>query len=430
MPFLCFSVALFIGTLGICVDLMRDFQTAHQLEFAAQTAALYGLSMESNTDGSYSTLTAPSNIENAIMTAGGDGWNQAEVGPVGNLWRAPVSFGQSDIAFVGSGSVADPTDILVQLSARRDGSDSLHQFFLPAFSTSFPPSSSPQGGATVTAKESIEVVNQPASRVGPGAPGSANNATRAGQLAGFAAFPLAISLTQYAAMANTANIAPPHNTITIDMVGSKTTAATQANHVKGCFVNVAATNGGASYYDAAQGNNALSELQALLNYFAAGSSSQVVAPAMVERGSQLNAFDPADAKFAAQQTQIFNWLNSARTPSTRFLIVPVIAADPSFSATNRVTGFARLQLTNVVPPANGKIAQITAVMGESVSMRNASSATGFSAIPTNLGVQMPAPIVPFSARTYDSASGAISARARGIVMAPALSPRRVIANAL
>ena len=47
-----------MSTLAVCVDLMRDFQTADQLAFAAQSIGLYALSLSVNANGTYSPAQA------------------------------------------------------------------------------------------------------------------------------------------------------------------------------------------------------------------------------------------------------------------------------------------------------------------------------------------------------------------------------------
>ena len=54
-PFIVMSAFLFLVTMGFCIDLMRDFESASQLNFAAQSAVLYALSLATNSNGSYST---------------------------------------------------------------------------------------------------------------------------------------------------------------------------------------------------------------------------------------------------------------------------------------------------------------------------------------------------------------------------------------
>jgi hypothetical protein len=139
---------------------------------------------------------------------------------------------------------------------------------------------------------------------------------------------------------------------------------------------------------------------------------------MVETGSQLNGFDPA---------ALGRSLNGALRllallPANGYYIVPVLQNDPSFAAPNKVVGFARLQLA-ITQPKAGLL--ITATLADSVPLRNASSATGFSGIPGNAAQILPAPVPPFTPRTFDQNTKGVSVRPPGIVLAPAISPRQI-----
>jgi len=415
MPFVAMLIFLLMASIGISTDLTRDFEAASQLEFAAQTVALYALSLATNSDGSYSLNNAQSNIQSAVSNASSFAWNSAQFGPQNNVWSKPVTFSSSDIQFVNN--PLDPSEFFVELTARRPNSDSLQQFFLPLTYTNF------FGGALPLSKvnpaKTIEVFGQPASRIGAGVLSGAQTVGRAADFIGFASLPIAIGNQQFAAISNSSQTTL---TYTVDIVSS--TSSGTAGHIKGCFVNVSgiATSNGISY-GSGQGIQAINQLIGLLGYFSGQNGQASVAPAVVERGSVLNAFDPANSVFVQQQTKITQAVS--QLPINRYYIVPVLAANPSFAAnSNVVVGFARLKLDQVIL-TGGVVTGLSMDIGESVPLRNASSATGFSTVSGAGNTPMPAPVAPFAPRQYDPNTNGITVRPRGIVLAPALSPRQI-----
>jgi len=417
MPFIAMSLCLLMVTAGISIDLMRAFQTVHELEFGAQAAALYGLSLATNSDGSYSSTSAQPNIQNAISIAQSNSWNTAQAGPAGNPtsspWSKPVSF--STVAFVPN--PLDANEYFLQVTSQRSGLDALQEFFLPLAYVGLSTTSVPPQVQQVSPSSTVEVLGQPATRIGAGAPINSPSGTRAFDLMGFASLPLAISNLQFSAIASPTQT---NQQYTIDLVAStqtEYTAPPPPGHIKGCLVNVAGTGTLGSYYGNGQGGAAIDQLEGLLGYFGAQSGQQPIAPAVVEAGSRLNGFDPA--LLGARQSEVYTALS---TVPSRFYIVPVLASDPSFTSQNIVVGFARLQLQ--VSFVAG-VLSITGNLGDSVPVRNASSATGFSSIPGNTANLMPAAIAPFLPRQVDQASNGVSLRPRGLVLAPATSPRQL-----
>jgi hypothetical protein len=419
-PFLAVSVVFMLATLGLAMDLMRDFEAHRQLQFAAQSVALFGAAQSSQIDGSYSLSTAQDNIVSAIVAASGGNWNIAQFGPVNNTWSKPVSFDASNVQFISN--PADASEFFTQVTASRDGLDALQQFFLPAVFTSLNGQQAPQSVRSVSTHSTIEVIGQPASRVGSGAPATSIDQGIA-NFSGFASFPLAISNQQFATIAN-----PSQTTLNyvIDFVSSTSSelrGAPAAGHLKGCLVNLCPATSTTSFYGSGQGDTAIDQLQGQLNYFGATATVQTIAPAVVERGSLLNAFDPADPTFLKRANEISQTL--VQVPQ-KFYIIPVLANDPTFTGQNSVVGFARVSLGQTIFVA-GEPSAINITIGESIPLRNASSAVGFATTQVTSGTLMPAPIFPFLPRQFDSASGGVSKRPRGIVLAPALSPR--ISNA-
>lgn len=421
MPLLAVMVVLMMGTLGMAMDLERDFEAVHQLGYAAKMAGTYGLSLATNTDGSYSVPSAQANIQNAVIAAGTNAWFTSQTGPVNNVWSNPVTFANTDVQFINNPNTQDPNDFLVQVTARCTGSNALKQFFLPLLETKLPGTSINNDLSTVSTAQTVELVGQPASCIGAAAPLNSPAGTRAQQLIGFAALPLAISNQQFASIANPSQTL---TTYTIDFVTSRSAelvGPAPAGHLKACLVNVASSGGGLNFYGPAQGNSAINQLEGLLSYFGAPSNQATQLPAAVERGSQLSGFDPADPTFASRAQEISQVISLL---PNKFYVVPVLVNDPSFSTTNAVAGFARMSLSQFTFN-KGLPVSATVTIGESVPERNASSVTGFASIPQFNGTQLPAPVFPFTPRTFDPVSQGVSTRPRAVVMAPALSPREI-----
>jgi len=330
-----------------------------------------------------------------------------------------VQFASGDITF--PGNPADGTEFFLRVRAVRDGSDALRLVFLPliyAYNAmlGLP---MPPGIETASPCRVAEVIAQPATRIGRGAPRDAASGTRAAEVAGFATFPIAISNQQFVTAADPAGAI---NTYTIDLPQSnQAMPPLQPGHMRGCFVNVTYA-GGADYYGTGQGNLAIDQLNHSLQYFHNGFVAQAIPPAVVERGSRLFAFDPADPVFQSRRGDV---LAQARLiPAGSYCIVPVIRNDPSFSQTNEVVGFARLRLRSLTDPA-GTAFNISFDITESVPVRNASFANGVAAVPTFGSNVLPPPVPPFIERRHLPQSDGIEPRSRSIVMAPALSPRAI-----
>ncbi|HEY9868404.1 MAG TPA: Tad domain-containing protein [Candidatus Obscuribacterales bacterium] len=421
LPVVTFALILVVAFLGLAIDVMRNFLAARQLQFAAQSAALYGLSFATNQDGTYRDEDARNNVRVRIMAAGSAGagaWNRAPAGPQdgGSQWFSPVRLSAADVTFIDNPE--DSSEFFVRVAARRDSEDALTLLFMPALHAmnSLMGQPVPELARKASPYRVAEVVGQPASRIGPGAPLDASPGSRAAELARFAALPLAVSNEQFAQAAE-----PGQNRTryVVDLVSSATaTQATQPGHLKGAFVNLVPGGGTSAYYGDGQGEAAIDELVRLLDYF--GDGRNPLAPAAVERGSRLAAFDPSDPVFAARKQEIVTALR--RLPLHRPYIVPVVRNDPEFSSGNEVVGFARLILVQAIESGSGEIA-LTMQATESVPVRNASFANGARFVGSPGAVMLPAPVAPFQARTWLVGSNGLSARPRAVVLAPSLSPR-------
>lgn len=417
MPLVAIGIITFMGLMGMGTDLMRDFECTRQLDFGSEAAGLYALSLSTNSDYSWTSSSSQANIQNAVMQAGLATWNNADSGPQGTqTWSKPVTFTAQDVQFVQN--PLDSTELLVQVTSRRQGTDALTQFFLPYTSKLTGVYNLTPTQTQVSIHRITEFFGQPASRIGAGAPAASQLGTRAADLVGFAALPIAISNQQFAAI--TSPGLPPGTVYTMDILSSKTPTALPG-HLKAVFVNDFGPGKGSPFYDSTQGQNAINQLIGLLNYCTTKNSA--TAPAVVERGSALNAFDPANATFTSNATRIST---AASLMLGKTLIFPVFVNDPIFTGTNAVAGFARLTVTQVIISGTTKLpTQIQFTLGESVPVRNASTATGYATTPPSTTTLLPAPVYPFTPRSLDLNTNGLTVRPRGIVLAPALSPRQL-----
>jgi hypothetical protein len=414
-PMVAFSLMIVIAFMSFAMDVMRTALTTRKLQFAAQVAALSGYSYAADQNGSYTDATARQNIRNRVLVTASNSWNLAPSGPNGDVVQSPVSFTDDDIVILDNPS--DPGDLIVQVKARRDGTDSLTNFLMPAVYAF--------GGAPLGVEKSrpfrvAEIVGQPASRIGAGAPIDAPSGTRNAELIGCATLPIAISNTQFASLSNSNNAT---TNIIVDLVRSDSpdfASAPAAGHVRGALVNVAASGTSAQYYGGGQGSLAIDELIKLVTYFTPTPGINWLAPGVVERGSQLSSFDPADTTFNERKSELVGKL--ALLTTGRTYIVPVVSANPDYANKSVVVGFARLTLVKAVNAGSSDF-EIEFAIPQSAPMRNAAAASGIAAIPRGATVRLPAPIAPFKARAWLPLTNGIEARPRGIVLAPSISPR-------
>jgi hypothetical protein len=423
MPFIGVCVILLMGAAGVVTDLMRNFQTVRELKFAAQTTALYALSLSTAPAGP-SGVYSNSSIQNAILTPSIPLSNNAQIGPQqqNSLWTAPVAFAAGDIQFVPN--PADISELILRLTARRQGATSVTQFFLPLLFTGLN-SVLPQSIRTFDTVQTVEVLGQPATRIGAGPPPGQTAGTRAADLAGCAALPVAISYQQFSSLVAASQGSQAQSAV-VDFVSS-TSPVPLAGHIPAAFINLSATGGGVNNYGVAQGQVALGQLQALLTYFTGLGSQTASPPASVECGSQVSAYDPADATFKSgqNQAQIVAIVNSL--PAGNYVLpvlagnAPALATTKSVNALNTVIGFAYIQLPKQNISTQPFSLNLTFI--PSPPLRNASSAPGLVSWPLGTNNLMPAPQGPFAPRAYDSGTGGVIPRTPGVAMAPALSPR-------
>jgi hypothetical protein len=420
------AVVMLVGYVGFSTDVMRNFLAVRKLQFASDAAALYGYSFYSSALNNTGTLNAQS-VQTAIVNAGTSSdtaWNTAPSGPAdlfNGPWNTGVTFAAGDVSFVPNPN--DATEQFLQVTARRTGADALNQYFMPCLYTfnawagaPVPPSLYQASPYRIT-----EVVGQPASRIGPGAPiatGSSN--TIIAGMTGYASCPIALSNTDFRSAAQGGG------TYTLDF--SKTSGpASGANTIRACFVNVAPGGSALNYYASSQDANT-AQITSLLKYFTLNASS--TAPAAVERGAGLIAFDPTGKNFQLQQVQIVNVLQQIVAQANPYLILPVVENTsaqntPSYTAANTVRGFARVKL--LAAAVKNGLVSCTIQISElgSACIKNASYVEGFATIPLIDGHLLPAPVTPFTPRLYNVTTNVLSNRLAGIALAPALSPRNV-----
>jgi hypothetical protein len=417
-------MVMLIGYVGFSTDVMRNFLAVRKLQFASDAAALYGYSFYSSSLNDAGTLNTQS-IQAAVTNAGSNSdaaWNIAPSGPTDLFkgpWNTGVTFAAGDVAFVPNAN--DATEQFLQVTARRTGTDALNQYFMPCLYTfnAWAGAPVPTGLYQASPYRITEVIGQPASRIGPGAPIGTGNPTLAGMI-GYASCPVALSNTDFRTAAAVGG------TYTLDF-SKNSGPASSANTIRACFVNVASGGSALNYYASSQDSNA-AQLTSLLRYFTLNAAS--TAPATVERGAGLMAFDPTGKNFQLQRNQIVNVLQKIATQANPYLILPVVEntsaqITPSYAAANTVRGFARVKL--LAAAVNNGLVSCTIQINqlESACIKNASYVEDFATIPVIDGHFLPAPVTPFTPRQYSVTTNSISNRPAGVALAPALSPRNV-----
>lgn len=426
LPFIAFSMAVVVASVAFSIDLTRNIVAVRKLQFAADAAGLYAYAHAVSPDGTYDASSANSNMMAALGDPNGSSsapWNDAPVGPqsLQGPWNTSVTIDSTDVAFVQN--PADQQETFLRLTTRRQGADALKQFFAPAMNAfaSVGSSNATVSNTTVAPFRTAEIVGQPACRVGAGAPRTGPTTS---PLAGFATFPLALSNVQFQPASS---VSETNKNYIIDVVSSQNLSPSASPfHIQGSFVNDGSSGGGLTYYGDGQGNQAIDQLISLFKYFYAQPDSAAVLPQIVERGVQIPAFDTANATFLTRKQAVVNALSQVQVGTT--LILPVVAKAPaSFPSSVQVVGFARMSVVRLVNPARNDFA-ITLRMEDSVPVPNATCANNLVAIPQQSGAVMPAAVSPFQNRSYQSNTNSLSVRPRGVLMAPALSPRDLKAS--
>lgn len=423
LPLIAFLLALSMAFLALTIDVMRTVYTCDKLRAAVESAGLAAMCQAGNTTGTAYDATARNNVIYRLQELGGStgpAWNQAPAGPdsTGSPFDTDITFdtGSPDLFYP---NPDDPREFFLRVTARRDGADSLSMFFLPAiyaFNT-WAGLPVPPGLSRVTPSASVEVISQPARRIGAGLANS-SLAQAADSFSRTATFPLAVGIGGFETARSTTGWQP------VNLVSS-TAGATTSPALKCAFVNVARNQSGTGeYHGQASGSSAVDELMALMDYFNVNPPSSALAPGVVEKESMLSAFDPSAAEFK-------NMVDNGQLPlrlqaldGSQYLVVPVVLESPTGTANQRlsVAGFARLRL-RLVSVTSSQL-NLEAEIGEAAPVCNAT--VGDGSFYTGPARAINADTALFAQRidpgiTVDSL--ALAPRQRGIVLAPSISPR-------
>lgn len=421
MPFVAIALPAIVAFMACSVDITRLAIATSRLQFAADAAAVHAYSFAARNDADTFWTDG---VRTALINANGPAaiaWNQAPAGPKADYkdatWNTQVTFSDGDLEFVPN--PADANEFFLRATARRDGDNSLQYLFLPLIrSVNAFTGSGPLPERYGSPYRTAEIIAQPAVRVGAGAPKS--NTPSPYSFARYATFPLAISNTQFQSAALPGS---GRTTYRIRLTESNTPAG-QAQPPNGqlnaAFVNDSAGQLSGQYYGNAS-SASLDQLAGLFRYFQATTQANEVAPAAVERGSTLSAFDPADATFRARRRELADLLS--RVPLNTYYIFPVLRTNPAFgNASNEVVGFAWLKLVRTTNPARTDF-DIRVEVGDSLPVRNATTVVPLKVTSGAPYPAAPPPVMPFVNRVFSLNDNSISIRPRGVVLAPALSPR-------
>ncbi|MBP9091172.1 hypothetical protein KBI23_09090 [bacterium] len=452
LPLVAFIIVLGVAFMAFSVDVMRTAYASSAVRYGAEAAALGAFSASlTRPEQIFNRSQAEANIRQTIGQASGVidnfAWNSAPYGPDSSRQglaaaESALRFDASDVTIVNNPNSADRGDYFLQVRGRRDGSDALKLFFLPLiYAFSGGPSGQGLPGPAVPAESRsasphrlVEVIAQPASRIGAGVP-RASSSGREQDLSGFATLPVAISNLQFRLLSdpNVALSAASYKLILAPLQANTPTT----NVLRGALVNVTRSPSSLNYYNDASSSASVNQLLANLAYFSPAISNNEIPSALVERGSHLSAFNlgSSSSLFSSATVQQQLLLQLQKLPVGRSYIFPVLASDPNFVASgqaNEVVGFARLRLLATPVVFDQSIALTVMLEPDSVALRNASFANAKAVVPSNSSSStagsgmLPAPVAPFSARVLLSDGFGISTRPHSVVMAPSLSPRVMV----
>lgn len=456
LTLVAFIIVLGVAFMAFSVDVMRTAYASSAVRYGAEAAALGAFSATlTRPEQIFSRTQAETNIRQTIGQASGAidnfAWNSAPYGPDSTQQGAAaaesaVRFDASDVTIVNNPNSADSGDYFLQVRGRRDGGDALKLFFLPliyAFSggsssNGLPAPAVPPESRSASPHRLVEVIAQPASRIGAGVP-RGNSASRDQDLKGFAALPVALSNLQFRLLAdpNAALSAAPYKlTLAPPASNTSTSNTSTTNTIRGALVNLTRSSSSLNYYNDASSNASVNQLLANLAYFSPAISNNEIPSALVERGSRLSAFNlsPTSSLFSSTTVQQQLLAQLQKLQVGRSYIFPVLANDPNFVASgqgNEVVGFARLRLLATPVVFDQSIALTVMLEPDSVALRNASFANAGAVVPNNNSStssagMLPAPVAPFRARALLSDGIGISTRPHSVVMAPSLSPRVMV----
>ena len=450
LPLVAFIIVLGVAFMAFSVDVMRTAYASSAVRYGAEAAALGAFSASlTRPEQIFNRSQAEANIRQTIGQASGAidnfAWNKAPYGPDSSVQgsaaaESALRFDASDVTIVNNPNSADSGDYFLQVRGRRDGSDALKLFFLPliyAFSggpsgDGLPGPAVPPESRSASPHRLVEVIAQPASRIGAGVPRGSSSG-RDLDLSGFATLPVALSNLQFRQLADpNASLSTASYQLTL---APSATSTSTTNIIRGALVNLTRSSSSLNYYNDASSNVSVNQLLANLAYFSPAISASEIPSALVERGSHLSAFNLSSSSSlfssATVQQQLLTQLQKLQVG--RSYIFPVLANDPNFVASsqgNEVVGFARLRLLATPLVFDQSIALTVMLEPDSVALRNASFANAKAVVPSSSSsaaeAMLPAPVAPFSARRLLSDGIGISTRPHSVVMAPSLSPRVMV----
>lgn len=439
MPMVAFALVFVFAFLAFVMDVMREILEIQQMKHAATVAALDALpfacldvngmaqnSAVCNADGSFVSQAMNQmqvELQRTNGSANGVTWNSAISNlESGQSWLKGVRLDPADLAAAAQNNSSDKKDPVLQLTVRRAGSDAMNFFFLPVrfvASTLGGASAIPVEAQQTAIVQTIEVAGQPATRIGPG-PALDSSSGRAQIIAAgrFATFPLAINYDDFKRALAAAGSS---QSINLRVCDPNSAQLPNTSDLRAYFINLKSGGAVSSYYFDAQNPTRVNDLIGLLEYFSnpANVPEPIVTPGAVERGVQIDRFSQAAIKGNQDLAAVIGQL-----PSKRAYIVPVVR---EISNQCEVIGFAFLKLSGA-SSSNGNWT-FSFSIGESLPVLNASAAPALKSIPRFDGSPLPAVYDsannPFMPRKYDPASNTLSPRQPGLVLAPAVSPRRI-----
>ena len=320
MPLVAVALLAFFGFLAFTMDSMRDVTAVQQLEHAARAAAIHAYSYATSSDGTYDPSSAIANMQSALTeTSQPVAWN---VAPAGAFGSAPVEFTSGDLRIVTN--PADSHEQFIQVLSRRTGSQGLTQFLTPGFDR-LTNSNQRNNPETLDLIRIVEVIGEPASRIGAGIDPSCATWVKVREASHFVVLPLGISYNQFKPASGPGN---PTTSFVIDLVssGNSPHSSPVPGHIRACFVNVVKSPVYGAYYGTSQDTGVSNQLIDSWKYFSTACDSSALPPACVERGSVLSCFDPNAQSFRNSKQRLINCLKTV--PANSYYIVPVLSSDP------------------------------------------------------------------------------------------------------
>lgn len=452
MPLVVFSLLLLFAFMALSIDVMRQFYSIERLRYAARAAALDILPFACldgagnpdnvavcNPTGDMQANTSV-NLNMALARDGGPNAAGAQVNtaPAGSAVDSsrpadqPVLIDSADIrsAAATDDELTDKSELVLRVMARRNGGDALQMAFMPVLFAvtggAVPPEARRRDQAGLA-----EVIGQPATRIGAAVPEGAtavrNQAIYRGRLA---TFPVGLEYADFVGALPAAAAAPPVVSVRVVDPGAASPPSSGTTLLRGYFLNDSAGSNVSGYYSDARTPPRFDELIGLLRYFDRSAGPPVPQavryPRAVESGVSLDCFNSTITSF--NNNDLRSVVSSlASTALNRCFILPVVehaAGQPSSQIS--VRGFSWLKLRGVSELSPG-VWNFAFEINESMPLLNCSCTGGMRSIPAVSGQRMAAPPTngPFHMRRLLSGGNILEPRSRGVVLAPAVSPRVV-----